>query len=48
LSAPAWLNQAISSRLSLSTKSIEGYVRNFFAKLDLATTPTTTAACWRC
>jgi DNA-binding NarL/FixJ family response regulator len=32
-------NSAISSRLSLSTKSIEGYVRNIFAKLDLTTTP---------
>jgi DNA-binding NarL/FixJ family response regulator len=32
-------NQAISNRLSLSTKSIEGYVRNIFAKLGLTTTP---------
>ena len=32
-------NQAISRLLHLSTKSIEGHVRNIFTKLDLTTTP---------
>lgn len=32
-------NQAISQKLNLSTKSIEGYVRNIFMKLNLMTTP---------
>lgn len=32
-------NQAVSDRLSLSTKSIEGYVRNIFTKLGLAAAP---------
>jgi DNA-binding NarL/FixJ family response regulator len=32
-------NQAISSRMSLSTKSVEGHVRNIFTKLNLLTTP---------
>lgn len=32
-------NQAVSERLSLSTKSIEGYVRNIFTKLGLADAP---------
>lgn len=32
-------NQAISERLSLSTKSIEGYVRNIFTKLGLVAAP---------
>ena len=32
-------NQAISRVLSLSTKSIEGHVRNIFTKLNLMTTP---------
>jgi serine/threonine-protein kinase len=32
-------NQAISNRMSLSTKSVEGHVRNIFTKLDLITTP---------
>jgi DNA-binding NarL/FixJ family response regulator/class 3 adenylate cyclase len=32
-------NQAISRIMSLSTKSIEGHVRNIFTKLNLMTTP---------
>jgi DNA-binding NarL/FixJ family response regulator len=32
-------NQAISNRMSLSTKSVEGHVRNIFTKLNLLTTP---------
>lgn len=32
-------NQAISNKLHLSTKSIEGHVRNIFTKLNLMTTP---------
>lgn len=32
-------NQAISHRMSLSTKSVEGHVRNIFTKLGLMTTP---------
>ena len=32
-------NQAISHRMNLSTKSIEGHVRNIFTKLNLMTTP---------
>lgn len=32
-------NEAISHRMSLSAKSIEGHVRNIFTKLDLLTTP---------
>jgi serine/threonine-protein kinase len=32
-------NQAISSRLCLSPKSIEGHVRNIFAKLNLTAAP---------
>lgn len=32
-------NQAISRIMSLSTKSIEGHVRNIFTKLNLTTTP---------
>lgn len=32
-------NQAIADRLALSTKSIEGYVRNIFTKLALVDTP---------
>ena len=32
-------NQAISRIMNLSTKSIEGHVRNIFTKLDLMTTP---------
>jgi DNA-binding NarL/FixJ family response regulator len=32
-------NQAISRIMSLSTKSIEGHVRNIFTKLDLDSTP---------
>lgn len=32
-------NQAISHSMSLSTKSIEGHVRNIFTKLNLMTTP---------
>jgi DNA-binding NarL/FixJ family response regulator/class 3 adenylate cyclase len=32
-------NQAISHRLNLSTKSIEGHVRSIFTKLNLMTTP---------
>lgn len=32
-------NQAVSERLSLSTKSVEGYVRNIFTKLGLVDAP---------
>lgn len=32
-------NQAISRAMNLSTKSIEGHVRNIFSKLNLMTTP---------
>jgi DNA-binding NarL/FixJ family response regulator/class 3 adenylate cyclase len=32
-------NQAISGQMNLSTKSIEGHVRNIFTKLNLLTTP---------
>jgi serine/threonine-protein kinase len=39
LMAEGRTNQAISNTMHLSTKSIEGHVRNIFTKLDLLTTP---------
>jgi DNA-binding NarL/FixJ family response regulator len=41
-------NQAISERMFLSPKVMEGQVRNIFTKLDLMDTPMTIAACSRC
>ena len=39
LMAEGRTNQAISQRLGLSVKSVEGHVRNIFTKLDLLATP---------
>jgi DNA-binding NarL/FixJ family response regulator len=41
-------NQAICQRLFLSPKTVEGHVRSIFTRLDLAATPTTTAASSPC